>query len=309
MPPSSGAPLTRETRGLILMCLASALFAVMTLAARTAAASANWAAIGASRAFMGAVIALVFALQTGASLKTRSPGLSWARSIFGTISAMATFYALSRVDLALGDAVTLLSTSPLFIALLAPKLLREPTHPRVWGVLVVAFVGVAMIAGPHLSLRALPAASALLAAVTSAIAMMFLRLMRSGQSGEPESTAAIAFHFAVVAFLVQLVANFFVWQMPTPRDWGFLALAGTAGGLAQLAMTRAYALAQAARLGAMSYLGTVLSFIGSVALIGEEPRAVQLAGSVLVVGAGVMLALTTRERPAAHVLAEPREPR
>lgn len=287
------------------MCVASALFAVMTLAARTAAASANWAAIGASRAFMGAIVALVFARQTGASLKTRSTGLSWARSIFGTISTMATFYALSRVDLALGDAVTLLSTSPLFIALLAPKLLREPTNPRVWLVLVVAFVGVAMIAGPHLSLRALPAAAAMLAAVTSAIAMMFLRLMRSGQNGEPESTAAIALHFALVAFSVQLVANLFVWQMPAPRDWGFLLLAGTAGGLAQLAMTRAYALAQAARLGAMSYLGTVLSFIGSVALIGEAPRAVQLVGSVLVVGAGVLLALTTAERPLDRGLDEP----
>ncbi|MBL8742603.1 MAG: EamA family transporter, partial [Myxococcales bacterium] len=122
-------------------------------------------------------------------------------------------------------------------------------------------------------------------------------LMRSGQNGEPESTAAIAFHFAMLAFGVQLVANFFYWQMPTPRDWALLILAGTAGGLAQLAMTRAYALAQAARLGAMSYLGTVLSFIGSVALLGEEPRAVQLVGSVLVVGAGVLLALTTGERP------------
>jgi drug/metabolite transporter (DMT)-like permease len=297
MAPSSKAPLSLESRGLILMCVASALFAVMTLAARSAAASANWAAIGASRAFMGAVVALVFALQTGASLKTRSPGLSWARSIFGTISAMATFYALSRVDLALGDAVTLLSTSPLFIAILAPWLLREPTNRRVWAVLVVAFAGVALIAGPHLSLRALPAIAAVVAAVTSAIAMMFLRLMRSGQNGEPESTAAIAFHFAVLAFAVQLVANFFVWQMPTPRDWALLILAGTAGGLAQLAMTRAYALAQAARLGAMSYLGTVLSFIGSVAILGEEPRALQLVGSVMVVGAGVLLALTTRERP------------
>lgn len=288
-----------------MMCVASALFAVMTLAARTAAASANWAAIGASRAFMGAIVALVFALQTGTSLKTRSSGLSWARSIFGTISTIATFYALSRVDLALGDAVTLLSTAPLFIAVLAPKLLREPTHPRVWLVLLAAFVGVAMIAGPHLSLRALPAAAAMIAAVSSAIAMMFLRLMRSGQHGEPESTAAIAFHFAVVALAVQLVANIFVWQMPTPRDWALLVLAGTAGGLAQLAMTRAYALAQAARLGAMSYLGTVLSFIGSVVIIGEEPRAVQLVGSVLVVGAGVLLVLTTAERPIDRPFAEP----
>jgi len=277
------------------MCVASALFAVMTLAARMAARSAGWATIGASRAFMGGMVALFFAWQTGVSLKTRSPRMSWARSGFGTISMITTFYALGRTDLALGDAVTLLSMAPLFIAVLAPTFLGERSSARLWGVLLVAFAGVALIAGPHLSFRALPAVSAVVAALSSAIAMMFLRRMRSG--GEPENAEAIAFHFSVVGFTALFVINLFSFRMPTAVDAVYLALAGTAGGLAQLAMTRAYALAQAARLGAMGYLGTVMSFVGSILLLGEEPQLGQLFGAVLVIGAGVVLALAAPVSP------------
>ncbi len=277
------------------MCAANSLFAAMTLLARLASRSATWATIGASRAFMGIAVALLFAWGSGSSLKTKNPRLTWARSILGTISTMATFYALSQPELSVGDAVTLLSTAPLFIAAFSPRVLGETPGKSLWLLLLVAFAGVSLIAGAHLHLRAWPALAALLAAFTSASAMMFLRMMRSGASGEaPESTAAIALHFAVVAFVVLAIANLFSFQRPTGQDTFYLLLAGACGGLAQLLMTRAYALTQAARLGGVSYLGTVLAFVGGIVLLGEEPVLSQLLGAVLVVGSGVLLAIAPR---------------
>lgn len=282
------------------MAFASALFAVMSITARLASRSASWTMVGAARALLGAGVALAFGLAAKKSLRTRRQGLAFARSVFGTCAALLTFFALAQRSLPVGDAVTLFSTAPLFIAMAAPFALNERSDPRLWLMLLVAFAGVVLIAGPHLligrvsatEISALPALAALGAAVFSAVAMMFLRRMRSGQGDvAPESSEAIALHFALTASLVHLVGCLFTFQIPTLVDAGFLALTGLSGGSAQLAMTRAYALAPAARLGTMSYLGTVLGFVGAVVFLDERPSWVQLAGAALVVGAGTALAL------------------
>ncbi len=274
------------------MMVANVLFAAMTMSARLASRSASWSTVGATRAFFGALVAALIAWRTGKSLRTSRPGMSWARSIFGTLSMLATFYALGSKSLAVGDALTLFATAPLFIAVLAPVFLGERTDRSLWGVLLVAFAGVALVAGPHLSAGGLPALAAFLAAVFSACAMMFLRMMRSGRDGEPpDSAEAIAFHFASLGFVVHAIIASFTFQLPAVRDWAYLVIAGVSGGLAQLAMTRAYALTQAARLGAISYVGTVIGFIGAIVVLGERPEWSQVAGAALVVGAGMTLAI------------------
>lgn len=289
-----------ELRGLAWMAFANVLFALMSLFARLASRSASWSTIGASRALIGALVALLFARSTGASLRTRSLKLSAARSGLGTLSMLLTFYSLAQADLAVGDAATLFATAPLFIALFAPVLLKEPADARLWALLVVAFAGVACIAGPHLKLDASPALAALGAAFFSAFAMMILRVMRSGKGGaEPESAAAIALHFALTSATVHVAISAFNFRVPTAADMLFLLLTGLCGGTAQLAMTRAYALAEAARLGAMSYLGTVAAFVLAVVFLGERPEPLQLLGALLVVGSGTLLAVAAARRAAA----------
>lgn len=276
------------------MTFANVLFAGMAISARLASRSAHWSTIAGSRALIGAIVALAVALVRGAPIVARSRGLSWARSLLGTVSMLTTFYALGSAELALGDASTLFATSPLFIAILSPWILKEPTERSVWAILIVAFLGVAMVAGPHLSFGSLPAASSLTAALFSALAMMFLRKMRSGKGGVgADGAEAIALHFGLVAFSVFFCFNLRYFRNPTPVDWFFVVGAGLAGGIAQLAMTRAYALVEAARLGAISYVGTVLSLAGAFLLLDERPSLVQLLGAALVIGAGTVLAWTS----------------
>lgn len=297
---TSRLKITPDLRGLLWMAFASALFAIMSIAARLASRSASWTMVGAARALLGAAVALAFGIGAKKSLRTRRHGLAFARSAFGTCAALLTFFALAQSSMPVGDAVTLFSTAPLFIAMAAPIALKERSDSRLWAMLIVAFLGVVLIAGPHLligrgavdEVSALPPLAALGAAVFSAVAMMFLRRMRTGSEGvAPESSEAIALHFAVTASLVHLVACLFTFQSPTLVDAGFLVLTGLSGGCAQLAMTRAYALAPAARLGTMSYLGTVLGFVGAIVFLGERPSWLQIAGAALVIGAGTALAL------------------
>ncbi len=286
------------------MTVANLLFSVMTIAARLASRSAPWTLVGGSRALVGALVALSFALKAGTPLRTKHRGMSWARSLLGTLSMLTTFYALSASALAVGDAVTIFSMAPIFIAIFSPRLLGERPSKGLWGVLLVAFAGVALVAGPKLTFlgsglgsrtgASLPALAALLAAIFSALAMMFLRKMRSGD--EPDSAEAIALHFALVGTVAHACFALFTFRMPTLRDMGWLLVTGLTGGLAQLAMTRAYALTEAARLGAVSYLGTITTFVASIVFLGERPVLTQIAGSLLVVGAGVALAVSAANK-------------
>jgi drug/metabolite transporter (DMT)-like permease len=57
-------------------------------------------------------------------------------------------------------------------------------------------------------------------------------------------------------------------------------------------MTRAYSLHRAAPVTALSGLGIVLTHLLAVPIFGERPSGWQLAGSLLVIGATVLLAMS-----------------
>jgi drug/metabolite transporter (DMT)-like permease len=82
-----------------------------------------------------------------------------------------------------------------------------------------------------------------------------------------------------------------VWRAPDAGSAAFLLITGVAGGLGQLAMTRAYSLDQAARVSAFGYSGVVFARLFALPVFGEVPGATQVVGSLLVVGGGVAIAL------------------
>jgi drug/metabolite transporter (DMT)-like permease len=68
-----------------------------------------------------------------------------------------------------------------------------------------------------------------------------------------------------------------------------------------MAMTRAYALHRAAPVAALSGLGIVFTYLLAIPIFGDRPSPWQMLGSVLVIGASLLLA-GSRE-PAEHVRA------
>lgn len=281
----------RPVAGMLWMALASALFALMNVGVRLASAHVPWPEVAASRALVGAATAIGFGLARGASLRVdrRDRGLTWARALCGTVAMVCGFFTLAAPLLALGDVVTLGATSPIFVALLAPRLLGEKSSRGLWLATLAAFGGVALVAGPQLALAGHLALIATAGAVASALAMIWLR--RLGASGRAASPEAIATHFSLVAGAVMLALSIPGFKVPDATGALLLLGTGLAGGLAQLAMTRAYALDQAARVGTVGYLGIALSHVLGALLLGEAPGPHQVAGAALVTAAGVGLAL------------------
>jgi drug/metabolite transporter (DMT)-like permease len=69
-------------------------------------------------------------------------------------------------------------------------------------------------------------------------------------------------------------------------------------------MTRAYSLHRAAPLAALSGLGIVLTHLLAIPIFGEQPGPWQVAGSILVIAASLMLAQSAH-RPSPEQIRSP----
>lgn len=276
------------------MATAAVLFASMNFFARIATTSTSWTTVAAVRALVGAGVAVAVARVRGASLAVRDPRAMLVRSVLGTASMILTFYALSSRTLSLGDTVTLLNLTPVFLAILAPFVLRERTTLGVGLALALALGGVVLVLHPTFAFgdasgvpgpsAALTAASATAASFTASLAMMALRKL-----GRSETAESIAVHFSAFAAVTLGLLSLFDLRMPTPRDAAAMIAAGVCAGFAQLAMTRAYALERAARVSGMGYLSVVASAVLGAVVLHEEPAASAVLGMALVVIGGVLV--------------------
>jgi drug/metabolite transporter (DMT)-like permease len=287
------------------MAISSCLFASMNFLARLATASASWATAAAVRAAIGALVAFGVARVRRTSLRPNERTMLFWRSVLGTLSMLSTFYALSSRSMSLGNTVTLLNLSPVFLAVLAPIFLRERTNALVGIAIAISLGGVVLVVRPAflfggaappiqgvagLSERA-TAAVAIGGAFSTSIAMMFLR--RAGRTETPE---AIAFHFSIFAALTLGTLSLFDFRVPTA--WGVVCMVGSGAcaGVAQLAMTRAYAIANAARVAGMSYLAVVVSAVLGIFVLGERPATTALGGMVFVIAGGLLLTIPRAAR-------------
>jgi drug/metabolite transporter (DMT)-like permease len=276
------------------MAAGAILFALMNFFARLASSSASWMTVGAVRALIGAGVAAGVARLRGTSLVANDRTAVFWRSLFGTAAMGTTFYALSSRTLALGDTVTLLNLTPVFLAVLAPVVLRERTSAAVGVALLLSLGGVVLIVHPSFSWESastgrgpsagVTAAAAVAAAFFASIAMMMLR--RVGRTETPE---AIAVHFSLFAGIVMTGLALFDLRLPTLRDSGSMIAAGVCAGFGQLALTRAYTLERAARVSGMGYLGVVASALLGALVLGERPSLAALGGMALVVIGGLVV--------------------
>ncbi len=117
-------------------------------------------------------------------------------------------------------------------------------------------------------------------------------LRRVGQS---ESAETIAVHFSWFA-----AAVFWLLSVPTLRAGlgaaffdattvGEMVVAGLCAGFAQIAMTRAYGLASAARVSSMGYLNVVASALLGALGTGHIPTLSASFGMLLVVAGGLLV--------------------
>lgn len=137
---------TEERRGLLLVALAVVLFSSSPVLIRWAAASLSAYEITAGRSLVAALLVLGLALVR----RDRLPGRSeWPRFAFFGLAAALHFglYIASLEYTSIAHSLALIYTAPIFVALFSWVVLKEQLNVRQWIGIVVAVLGIALLAG------------------------------------------------------------------------------------------------------------------------------------------------------------------
>ena len=129
-----------------------------------------------------------------------------------------------------------------------------------------------------------PATIAIISSGFSSFAMLSLRRV-----GPMESPEAIVAHFSTFAFVAMCAITLPTTHIDFGGELAWIVVGSLAGGFAQLAMTRAYALEFAARVSPFGYLNVVFTAIFGAILLHDHPTGAALCGMALVITAGVVV--------------------
>lgn len=275
------------------MLLATASFVGMQAVVK----SARHGGLGASevmflRTAPGLPVLWALLARRGQSLAPDRPGNLFVRSLFGAL-AMATNFTAMRY-LSLGQFSTLQLSQPVFVALIAPLLLKERVRAATWLAMACAACGALVLLSPWQERSAVSPFAASLgvtSALASAFAMIWVR--KATETDPPER---VVFHFAAWVSLASLVAGLasggFVHLTEHAGTGGLalwtLGMAGF-GTLGQLFMTRAYLHGEATLVSMVGYSGVLLSMLLDAVVFDVAPASSALLGAGLMVAAAVII--------------------
>lgn len=237
-------------------------------------------------------------LTIGFANVARTERLHWhlVRAFAGTCSMFLNFGAVQLLPLA--DVTAFSFVAPIFAVVLAALMLRERVGPYRGFAVVVGFAGVLLMLEPHGGLGHLTrsgfssgAAMAIAGAALSAFVVVFIRQMSTTERSE-----TIVFYFLVTGSLASAVTMIWWHEGLSYTQFALLVVCGLLGGFGQLFMTYSYRFAEPSLLAPFDYLGMVWAVLLGYFLLGEIPERMVLAGSGVVITAGLFIAWRERRR-------------
>jgi drug/metabolite transporter (DMT)-like permease len=215
-------------------------------------------------------------------------GWSWRTVVVGIVYAATTLlYVQANKHTTAASAIFLQSTSPFFILLLAPLLLREHATRRDVGQMVVMGAGFGLFflgmdrpsaTAPN---PALGNVLASICAVTWAFTVIGYRWLVARGSSVAAAAVSGNFTAAIVAFVMAqpLVAG-------RPVDWGVVVFLGVCQlGIPYLFLARAVPQVRALEVGLFLLVEPVLNPIWAWLVHGEQPGVATVLGGALILGA------------------------
>ncbi len=291
-------------RGAVWMVTSGACFAALTVLIRHASADLHPFELVFFRSLFGLVFMLPWFLRTGLQgLRTRRPGLHGVRALSGVAAMLCWFGAVSLMPVA--EVTALSFTAPLFATVGAVLFLGETVRRRRWTATAVGFAGAMIILRPGAEALGVPALLALSAAAMMAISALLVKVL-----SRTESASTVVLYMGLLMTPLSLVPAVFVWAMPSPELWIWLALMGLAGTAGHLALVRAFAAADASAVLPFDFSRLIFAALLGYAVFAEQPDAWTWVGAAVIFAATLYTAhrearLGRDVRPASEALRHP----
>jgi S-adenosylmethionine uptake transporter len=209
------------------------------------------------------------------------------RGVLVTITAFLFFYALATLPLA--EAITLSFLSPLFLAVLASLILKEPIQKPVLIAIAVGFVGMGVIVAGKIGggefdlVRVLGIAAATSSALAYAANLVLLR-----KRAQTDPFGLIILFQNLFPLIIITPFAWAVWEVPETRSWTMFLGIGAFGLAGHLCMAWAFKHANAGPLGVLEYTALVWSAGLGYLVFAEVPAWTTWAGAGLIVAACLM---------------------
>ncbi|ODT62471.1 MAG: hypothetical protein ABS69_22665 [Nitrosomonadales bacterium SCN 54-20] len=272
----------------VLMIAATLLFATMSMCVKLASAEYGTGEMVFYRGLIGAVIVSMLARRRGITLRTSVPALHFWRSLTGVCALGLWFYAIEVLPLS--TAVTLNYTAPIWMAVLliggSVFLNRGRPDTRLIGPVFAGFAGAICILRPAIQNdQTWGGFVGLFSGLLTAMA--YLQVAALGRAGEPDTR--VVFFFSIASMGGGALVTFLGdgWHAHTLHGLGLLLAVGLLATLAQLLLTRAYAIGKLLVNGSLQYLGIAWSYLYGVLLFGDRITGVSLLGMGLIALAGI----------------------
>ncbi len=271
-------------RGIFCMIAATILFSAAAALAKWQVARYPVGEVMFLRSLASFAFCAAFMLPvTGLSVfATRRPRDHIARGLSQSISQTLSVLAFALMPLA--GAVAINFAAPLFTALISIVWLKERTGWARWTALLVGFFGVLIVTHPGADSLSLGALFALGNAVMYGSVTVAVRGMTKTES----ANTLLIWQMATIAVFHSFLLAF-GWRTPTPLDAAMLLGSGVVNAIGQYFWTQALRLAPASAVSPFYYLMLVWALMIGFVVWGDIPTAGLLAGSAIVIGAGIFL--------------------
>lgn len=216
-----------------------------------------------------------------AAARTARPALQILRGVVLATQIMIVITAFANAGLAHSTAV--LCATPLVVTLLSVPMLGEHVGWRRWSAIIAGLVGVLLILKPDAGgfldpWLLLPVVCCFMYAVY----VIATRLV-----SRTDSPAISFFYIGVVGAVTSTLAGPFFWSSLEGWDMAWMALLCVTGMTGHYFVIRAYELLDASAVQPISYLALVYASLFGVLIYGETLTWNIVAGSAIVVGAGI----------------------
>lgn len=213
----------------------------------------------------------------------------FARSFFGFIGVVFLFYAArnaNQADVTIVTRMSVFTTTAASVIFLKENLTRFQTL-----MMIVAFGGAFVAAGPSLNSSALPILAALGNAICSSISYVLLSYFTG--KVKPLTVVLNFCGFSTIAAGLLMFRSF---VFPSYEDLLNLLMIGVFAAIGQISMTFAYRMAPAGEISIYSQSAIIVNAVLGFFFLREIPSMRTLLGGALVIGASVLLFLHKQGR-------------
>lgn len=274
-------------KGFLWMLIATLFFSLMGASVKLGSAKFSPTELVFYRSAVSLFFIILMMKMDGLKFRTNYLMLHMKRSLVGFISLILFFYAITHLPLS--TAISLNYTSPLFVGLLLPFILKRKLNLKIYLMIFVGFIGVFFILKPSFHDQSLIAGFiGILSGLGAGIAYLYVTQL--GQLKEPD--ARTVFFFTLISTLgagILLIDQ----DIHTPEisDFYILLCLGGSATIAQIAITRAYRIGNTLGNASLSYLTIIFSALIGILFFEEMIDYLSIIGMLLIIASGIFVSI------------------